>query len=126
MVRGVGIDVVEVERIRQVLARHGARFLQRVMTAEELAGAPPAPDKAPYFAGRWAAKEAISKALGTGIGASCLWTDMSIRNHPSGQPYLILSGAAARTAARLHIRTFHISISHLKDIACACAVAESD
>lgn len=125
MIRGVGIDVIEVDRIRQVLARHGTRFLQRVMTSEELALAPPAADKAPYFAGRWAAKESVSKALGTGIGTACYWTDICVLNHASGQPYVVLRGAGAQTAARLKIAVFHISISHLKDIACACAVAES-
>jgi len=125
MIRGVGMDIIEVRRIRQTLARHGDRFIRRVMTREEIALAPGGVARAPFFAGRWAAKEAISKMLGTGIGPGCAWTDICVLNHPSGQPYVTLRGDAAATAAALGIAAIHISISHLNTLACACAVGES-
>ena len=123
MILGVGVDVIEVERIRETLARHGERFLQRVFTAEELALAPAA-DPAPFFAGRWAAKEAVSKCLGTGIGVHCGWTDICVLREPGGRPVIELRGKGAETAAALGIRVIHVSISHLKHLGCASAVAE--
>lgn len=124
MIVGTGIDIIEVERIRKVLEKHSDLFLKRVFTDEEMALAPAGPGAAAFYAGRWAAKEAVSKTLGTGIGAACGWTDICILRRPGGAPYLDLRGDGAETARKLGIRAFHISISHIKDTACAVAVAE--
>ena len=125
MIRGIGTDIVEISRIRQVLERHDRAFIERVFTPAEqaLAGAENA-NSAQFYAGRWAAKEAAAKALGTGIGAECGWLDLCIRRGPAGQPQLELHGAAGETAKRLGITTIHITLSHTKDLAIAYAVAE--
>ncbi|MFA4943336.1 MAG: holo-ACP synthase [Lentisphaeria bacterium] len=125
MILGTGIDIIEVARIRQALERHGEAFVRRVFTPAEIALAPAAPAAAAaFYAGRWAAKEAVAKTLGTGIGAACAWTDLQVLRQPSGAPRLELAGAAAATAQRLAIARIHLSISHLKETACAVAVAE--
>ena len=125
MIRGIGTDIVEIARIRQLLERHDRAFIQRVFTPEEqaLAAAENA-NAAQFYAGRWAAKEAAAKTLGTGIGAECGWLDLRILRGPAGQPQLELHGAAAESAKRLGIATIHITISHTKELAVACAVAE--
>ena len=126
MIRGIGTDIVEISRIRQILERHDRAFIMRVFAPEEqaLAEAENA-NTAQFYAGRWAAKEAAAKTLGTGIGAECGWTDICILRGPAGQPQLELRGTAAETAKRLGIASIHITISHVKDLAVACAVAES-
>jgi len=124
---GIGVDVIEVERIRDVIARHERNFLRHVFTADEQAGSPEsAVAEAAYYAGRWSAKEAVAKALGTGIGRQCLWTDIHIVRWPSGQPAVELDGAGAETASRLGIARIHLTISHERNLACACAVAEAE
>jgi len=125
MIIGTGIDIIEVDRIRRSLERHGARFIQRVFTPEEQALAPTGPDPGPFYAGRWAAKEAVAKTFGTGIGAGCSWTDICVLRDAAGKPYIEMRGTGARTAAGLKIGMIHVSISHIKDYACASAVAES-
>lgn len=124
MILGLGIDVIEIERIRRVLDRHGDRFLRHVFTQAEKDGAPTSNAVYAYYAGRWAAKESVSKALGTGIGESCAWTDVEILRGPGGRPVLNLGGRARRTADALGIAHFHITISHEGALACAAAVAE--
>lgn len=114
-----GIDLVEIERIQQTIARHGERFLERVFTPLELdqAGKRPA-----SLAARFAAKEAVAKALGTGIGAVA-WREIEILREPSGRPVLYLSGAAAELAAAQRLQGWSISLSHTTTHAIACAVA---
>ena len=77
-----------------------------------------------FYAGRWAAKEAVAKALGTGFGPKCSWTDIDISNDSQGRPIVTLSGVTAETARELGIDTWHISISHDREYACANAIAE--
>ena len=125
MIAGIGVDVIEVSRIRDVLERHGEGFLSHVFTEVEREGAPETmAAAASYYAGRWSAKEAVAKALGTGIGKDCGWKDIQIVRWPSGQPVVELFGAGKVTAARLGIRVVHLTISHEKMLACASAVAE--
>jgi holo-[acyl-carrier protein] synthase len=125
LVVGIGIDVLEIERMTDVVGRHGEHFLERILTPAELARSPKSERaKMTYYAGRWAAKEAISKALGTGIGAQCGWLDMEILPDALGRPQLALSGAAAETARRIGADSWHLSISHESAIAAGCAVAE--
>lgn len=125
MVLGLGIDVIEVARIGDVIRRHGRSFLKHVFTESEQAGAPVSDaGVAAYYAGRWSAKEAVAKALGTGIGSECGWCDIEIIRWPTGRPAVTLSGRAAATAAGMGIENIHITISHERTLACACAVAE--
>ena len=124
MIVGVGVDVIEVDRLRKTLDRYGSQFLRHVFTEDEQGEAPSGDGRAAFYAGRWAAKEAVSKALGTGIGHSCGWKDIRVSRDFHGRPAVPLSGAAAETAATLDIAHIHISISHERRLACASAVAE--
>lgn len=124
MIIGIGTDILETERMRSAIQRHGERFLAHVFTPEEVAGAPAGAARDAYFAARWAAKEAVAKALGTGIGTDCAWTDVTVRRGPSGEPLVELSGCALATARRRGIGCIHLSISHERNLATATAVAE--
>ena len=120
---GIGIDIVEIDRIEDVIARHGQRFLEKVLTDGErdycLAQARPAP----HIAARFAVKEAVAKALGTGIGAELGWLDMEVVRSATGAPVLVLAGAGAGFARRHGISEVKISLSHARDYAAAQAVA---
>lgn len=127
MIIGIGTDIVEIARLRQSIERSGRHFLDHVFTPSEQAEAPPGETNLyAYYAGRWAAKEALSKALGTGIGADCPLRDITISNDALGKPWLTLAGAAAATADRLGIRRLHLSLSHERSYACAVVVAEGE
>lgn len=127
MIIAIGTDLCAVPRIARLLEpEKRAAFLERCYTAAEQALAPAAlPGQAAYFAGRWAAKEAVSKALGTGIGEYCGWRDVEVLRQASGAPLLQLSGAAARRATSLGIASWHLSISHEREHAVAFVVAEA-
>src|SRR5579862_5621834 len=116
----VGVDLVEVERIAQTVARFGPRFLERVFTPEELQEGR---RRITWLAGRFAAKEACAKALGTGVGATVAWRDMQVLRQPSGKPTLRLLGDAATRAAALDITQLDLSISHTHQYAIAVVVA---
>ncbi len=116
----VGVDLVEVERIAQTVARFGPRFLERVFTQEELQEGR---RRVTWLAGRFAAKEACAKALGTGVGAAVAWRDMQVLRQPSGKPMLRLSGDAATRAAALDVAQIDLSISHTHQYAVAVVVA---
>jgi holo-[acyl-carrier protein] synthase len=116
----VGTDLVEVERVAQTVARFGPRFLARVFTQEELQESR---RRITWLAGRFAAKEACAKALGTGIGASVAWRDMQVLRQASGKPSLRLLGDAAALAASLRIVQMDVSISHTHQYALAVVVA---
>ena len=90
MILGTGIDLIEVERIRASFARFGERFLQRILRPGETAYCLAHKDPAPFLAARFAAKEAISKAFGTGIGNQLGWQDMEVGRKESGEPFVIL------------------------------------
>jgi len=123
MIRGLGIDIVEVDRIRQAVGRWGEAFLSRVFTPAELSrGSAPAA-AAERLAGRFAAKEAVMKALGIGrrgIG----WQEIEITVDPMGKPEVRLTGRAAATADRLGITAWRLAISHTRLVAIAQALAE--
>ena len=126
MIQGVGLDIIEIARIREAIERHGRHFISHVFTERELAHAPEEIDAAArYYAGRWAAKEACVKALGTGIGTACRWHDIEVERTDSGQPRIVLSGAGRATAQELGMTVLHVSISHEKKTACAVVVGEN-
>lgn len=125
MILGIGMDVVEVKRIEGMISKYGDRFLKYVFTEREQAMAPCGKTAASgYYAGRWAAKEAISKVLGTGIGAHCGWRDITIEKSQGGRPCPMLSGSAEQTASAAGIEHLHVTISHEGHLACAAAVGE--
>ena len=117
-----GVDIIEIERIRTAINRHGARFLTRVYTPTELAHGQ---GRAESLAGRFAAKEAVSKTLGTGIWRQAVgWTDIEIlRNQQSGAPQLQLHNAAADCATELGLDEWSVSLSHDRERAIAFVVA---
>lgn len=122
VVVGVGIDIVEVARVAVAMRRRGDRFLRRFFTPGEIARCQAAKASATKFAARLAAKEAILKALGTGLRA-VKWTDIDIVPDPLGKPTAVLSGGVARLAARRGAAEVHVSLSHGREYAIAHALA---
>lgn len=124
---GHGIDLVETARIRAMIEEHEQRFLDRCFTPAEQAYADRSRKRRiEHLAGRFAAKEAILKVLGTGWRGGIAWTDMEILNHESGQPHVTLTGECARIANDLGIRRWMISISHIETHATASAIGLAD
>ncbi len=123
---GIGIDVVEVERIATAIERHGEPFLAKLFTPDERAYCESQKKPELHYAARFAAKEAVSKALGTGIGGQAGWLDLEIVRDPSGAPKLALQGAAAAFTCTHDITEIQISLTHAKDYAAANAIAISD
>ncbi|AGT07358.1 holo-ACP synthase [Paracoccus aminophilus] len=115
MILGIGTDLANIERIAGVLARHGDRFRNRVFTETELAKAARRKDEAGTLAKRWAAKEACSKALGTGLAMGISWKDMAVGNLHSGQPVMHLTGWAAERLAAMtpegHHAVIHVTLT---------------
>ncbi len=112
MIIGIGSDLANIDRIAATLDRFGDRFRNRVFTAVEQHKADARAKPAATFAKRWAAKEACSKALGTGLRMGIAWKDMGVVNLPSGQPTLVLTGWAAERLAAI-IPPGHVAVLHL-------------
>ena len=120
---GIGTDIVECLRIGRMIEQHGELFLTRIFTEREIRYCQARKRAVEHFAGRWAAKEAILKCLGSGWRKGLCWTDMEIRNDPSGKPVVLLCGAAKESAQHLRISDILLSISHCRAYATAHAVA---
>ncbi|MHC4912878.1 MAG: holo-ACP synthase [Planctomycetota bacterium] len=118
-----GIDLVDFPRIEGMIKQHGERFLGRVFTASERAYADANKNRAEKLAGRFAAKEAVLKLMGTGWRGKIAWTDIEILNNPAGQPEVALCGEVEKIAATLGIKHISISITHTANFAIASAVA---
>ena len=118
-----GIDLVDCPRIEAMIERHGERFIQRVFTAAEQAYAEANKNEIEKLAGRFAAKEAVLKLMGTGWRGKIAWTDIEIVNNSSGQPEVILSGEVEKIAVKLGIKHISVSITHTANFAIASAVA---
>jgi holo-[acyl-carrier protein] synthase len=118
-----GIDLVDFPRIEQMIERHGERFLGRVFTAAEQAYARSHRNAVETYAGRFAAKEAILKLVGTGWRGKIAWTDIEVTNNAAGQPQVTLSGEVKEIAGRMRIGQISISITHTANFAIASAVA---
>ena len=135
MIRGIGNDIVDIGRIEKMVEAHGQRFFDRCFTAAEMARAQVKRDAGNHagfvatLAKRYAAKEACSKALGTGIGEAAGLTEIEVLNDDSGRPYINLSGAAAATAAGLmpaeHMPVVHLSLSDEPPLAQAFVILEA-
>jgi holo-[acyl-carrier protein] synthase len=124
LILGTGIDIIEVERIEAAHKRFGDRFVQRILRPAELEYCFSHKSPGPFLAARFAGKEAISKAFGTGIGAQLGWQDMEIRRKESGEPYVVLHGTAQSLLASRGGRIVHISLSHTEKHATAVAILE--
>ena len=125
MILGTGIDLIEVERIRDSFTRFGERFLKRILHPNEIAYCLSHKDPGPFLAARFAAKEAISKAFGTGIGAQLGWQDMEVGRKESGEPFVILHGNGLKLLTERGGRAVHLTISHTSAHATAMAILES-
>lgn len=123
---GHGIDLVENERIRHIWEQHPERFLGRILTPVERAYCERMKNPVPHIAGRWAAKEAILKVIGTGWRGRIAWTDIEITNDPAGQPRVALSGQTRTIAERLGISRILLSITHTERYAAASALGVGD
>src|SRR6266403_4803424 len=123
-VLGIGVDLVEVERIQHSLDRFGERFMNRVFTEGEIVYSMSMKFPARHLAARFAAKEAVSKAFGTGIGKAMGWRDIDVRKKPSGEPFLVFSGSAQELAVNRGVTSALITLSHTDHHAIACVVLE--
>jgi holo-[acyl-carrier protein] synthase len=122
---GTGIDVVDCVRIESSIERFGDRFLRRVFTEGEIAYSQSMKFPARHFAARFAAKEALSKAFGTGIGKSMGWRDLDVQKKESGEPYVVLRGGAKHMAKERGVTRVWISLSHTDTIGMATIILES-
>lgn len=124
MILGTGIDLIEVARMAGSLERFGERFLGRILVPAEIDYCRAQAFPAPHVAARFAAKEAVSKAFGTGIGASLGWHDIEIERLGSGQPVVRLHGKGLALLASVGGRRLHVSLTHTQNYAAAVAVLE--
>ncbi len=119
----LGLDVEQVARVEKLLKQHPERFLDRVFTAGEIAHSQGRRNRAQHLAARFACKEAVMKALGTGLTSGITWRDIEVVTLPSGKPVVKLHGAAAKIAAARSLSQWEITLSHTKQVAAAVAMA---
>lgn len=125
MILGIGTDIIEIARIREMVERHGDHFVNRCYTTKEVEYAERHRDSAIRFAGRWAAKEAVVKVLGTGFVRGITFHDVEIISLHTGQPAVKLSGEAGRIANEMGIKEILVTISHAREYATATAIGLS-
>ena len=118
---GIGIDIIEVKRIRELMEKFGDRFFQRILTENEISYCRKFSKPELHFAGRFASKEAYSKAIGTGVGKDFSWKDIEVLNDERGKPYIVQLKENNFSAYR-----FEISISHTEEYACAVVSCDRD
>ena len=121
MVRGIGVDIIEIGRIRKSIEDLGDHFVQKIFTAQEIAYCTAKPNAVQHFAARFAAKEALSKALSTGWSGEFRWKDVEVMNEPSGNPILALHGTMKEMLS--HCSVF-VSLSHSDNHVVAMVVIE--
>ena len=124
MILGVGIDIIEVARITASLEKFGHRFGERILLPDEIAYCLAHRSPAPFVAARFAAKEAISKAFGTGIGAELGWQDMEIAHKESGEPFVVFHGKGKELFEARGAKHIFVSITHTQQYAAVVAVLE--
>ncbi len=125
MIVGLGVDITEVDRIEAAIERRGRPLLERIFTPSEIAYCEKHRRRAERFAGRFAAKEAAMKALGTGWARGVRWVDIEVTREPSGKPTLKLSGAACAIATSLGVENIALTITHTGNTALALVIFES-
>lgn len=124
MILGTGVDLAEVGRIREAIVRYGDRFVRRIYTQSEIAYVERKANRFERYAGRFAAKEAGMKAIGTGWKRGVRWQDFEVSNLPSGRPTLRLHGEAARIAEKLGVKAISLSITHTAELGMAQVILE--
>lgn len=120
---GLGTDITECLRIARMIERHGELFIDRVYTPEEIRYCQGRKQATQHYAGRWAAKEAILKALGAGWRQGISWRDIEIRNEAGGRPVVAVRGGVRDIVEQLGVAEIHVSISHCRSHATATAIA---
>jgi holo-[acyl-carrier protein] synthase len=125
MIVGLGLDMAEIDRIEAAIRRHGAPFLERLFTPAEVSYCEQHKNRFERYAGRFAAKEAAMKALGTGWRRGVRWRDIEVAREPSGKPTLHLAGAARKIADGLGVKNISLSITHSGNLALAHVIFES-
>ena len=125
MILGTGIDLIEVERVAAAYLRFGDRFIERILRPSELAYCLSHKAPGPFLAARFAGKEAVSKAFGTGIGGRLGWRDIEICRKESGEPYVVLHDKGKLLLDDRGARHVHLSLSHTDKHATAVAILES-
>ncbi|MEO8027293.1 MAG: holo-[acyl-carrier-protein] synthase [Bryobacteraceae bacterium] len=124
MIIGSGVDLAEVDRIQEAIAKHGARFVERIFTPREIAYVERKANKYERFAARFAAKEAGMKAIGTGWRRGVRWQDFEVSNLPSGKPTLLFHGVAAQFCEKLGVQSVSLSLTHTKQYGLAMVLLE--
>ena len=124
MILGTGIDVCEVQRIRESLARFGDHFLRRIFTEREIRYCQSKKNSAERFAARFAAKEAAMKAMGTGWSRGVRWTDIEVAHAPGGRPTLNLHGRSGEIAEQIGVKRISLSVTHTEQTAMAIVIFE--
>jgi holo-[acyl-carrier protein] synthase len=124
MILGTGVDLAEVDRIRTAIGRYGRRFIDRIYTPGEIAYVERKANRFERYAGRFAAKEAGMKAIGTGWKQGVRWQDFEVANLPSGRPTLKLHGEAERIARQLGVKLISLSITHTAELGMAHVILE--
>ena len=124
MILGTGVDLAEVGRIREAIERYGDRFIRRIYTDAEIAYVERKANKFERYAGRFAAKEAGMKAIGTGWKRGVRWQDFEVSNLPSGRPTLRLYGEAERIAGKMGVTSISLSITHTAELGMAHVILE--
>jgi holo-[acyl-carrier protein] synthase len=122
---GLGLDVAEIDRIGAAITRHGAHFLERLYTPREVTYCESHRNKFERYAGRFAAKEAAMKALGTGWRLGVRWRDIEVTREPSGKPTLDLKGVSRQFADRMGVKNISLTITHSGNLALAAVIFES-
>jgi len=125
MIAGIGSDIVSVQRIREAVERHGERFLKKIFTSAELAYSQGRAREFEHLAARFAAKEALAKALGTGASGGILLSDAEVMNNAEGKPEMVLQGRARETAEAIGVRRIHLTLSHADAYAIALVILET-
>ena len=124
MIAGVGIDLIELERFKAAMRRQGTPLLEKLFTRAERRYCEGKWNRVAHYTARFAAKEAVLKALGTGWSGGIRWTDVEIARDRSGSVSVRLAGQAKRVAAKMKIRRLHLNITHAEKYAAAVAIAE--
>ncbi|MFN7141627.1 MAG: holo-ACP synthase [Limisphaerales bacterium] len=125
MILGTGLDIVEVSRIKTSYEKFGERFLNRLLCPAEIAYCLSYKQPAPFLAARFAAKEAVAKAFGTGIGAELGWHDMEVGRRKTGEPFVILHEKGVLLMQERKARSLHLSLTHTEQYAAAVVILES-
>lgn len=126
MIVGLGVDMEEISRIDEAIKRHGQAFLQRIFTPAEIAYCERHRDRAERYTGRFAAKEATMKALGTGWAKGVRWQDIEVTRMPGARPMIVLRGAAREHAERMGARHISLTITHTGNLALAEVILEAE